>query len=130
MRVLDLVIHGFQPGFGPDRERRTARAAVHRGTTGGACAARRPLRAIGMSKSTTLTTTHSTVLMIVRLPGLPVTRTTLPSLATIVGVCELSIRLPGAIRFGSVPMRAVAVGDAGPPVEVHHLVVEQEAGAA
>ena len=48
--------------------------------------------------------TLSTVLMIVRLPGLPVTRKTLPFFARIVGVCELSMRLPGAIRLGAVPI--------------------------
>ena len=54
----------------------------------------------GMSKSITFTTTHRTVLMIVRPPGLPVTSTGLPSFSTITGVMELSIRLPGAIWFG------------------------------
>ena len=39
-----------------------------------------------------------------RLPGLPVTSKTLPFLVRIVGVWELSMRLPGAIRFGAVPM--------------------------
>ncbi len=52
----------------------------------------------------TPSTTESTVLMIVRPPGEPVTSTTLPSLATIVGVIELSIRLRGSIRFAGVPM--------------------------
>ena len=82
-----------------------------------------------MSKSTTLTTTHSTVLMIVRPPGLPVTSTTLPSLATIVGVCETEHPLARGdqVRLGADARRAV--GHAGPPVEVDHLVVEQEAGA-
>jgi hypothetical protein len=42
--------------------------------------------------------------MIVRLPGLPVISITLPSFATMVGVCEDSIRLPGAIWLGAVPM--------------------------
>ena len=37
-------------------------------------------------------------------PGLPVTSTTRPSLVTMVGVCELSIRLPGSTRFGAVPI--------------------------
>ena len=35
--------------------------------------------------------------------------TTLPSFATIVGVIELSIRLPGAIRLAGVPMSPVAL---------------------
>src|SRR5262249_51801391 len=42
--------------------------------------------------------------MIVRLPGLPVTSTTLPFRATMVGVCDDSMRLPGAIWLGNVPM--------------------------
>ena len=68
--------------------------------------------------------------MIVRPPGLPVTSTARPSRATTVGDCELSIRLPGAITLGGVPIAAVPVGDAGMPVEVAHLVVEQKAGPA
>ena len=47
--------------------------------------------------------------MIVRLPGLPVTRNGLPSFNTMVGVCELNMRLPGATRFGSVPIRPLVV---------------------
>ena len=49
--------------------------------------------------------------------------------STIVGVCELSIRLPGAIRLAGVPIRPRGVGPAGDQVEVAHLVVEQEARA-
>ena len=66
-----------------------------------------------MSKSITLTTMFSTVLIIVRLPGLPVTSMTLPLRAMIVGVCELSMRLPGAIKLASVPiapLRSVTPG--------------------
>ncbi len=63
-----------------------------------------------MSKSITFSTTAKTVLMIVRLPGLPVTSTTLPSFATMVGVCELSMRLPGAIGVGLGADVAAAVG--------------------
>ena len=40
---------------------------------------------------------HSTVLGMAWLPGLPVTSTTRPFLATMVGVMELMGRLPGAI---------------------------------
>ena len=58
--------------------------------------------------SKTLSTTQSTVFGMVRPPGEPVTSRTLPSLSTIVGVCELSIRLPAAIRFGAVPIRPEA----------------------
>ena len=42
--------------------------------------------------------------MIVRPPGLPVTRSNFPSLVTIVGVILDAIRLPGAARLGSVPI--------------------------
>ena len=45
--------------------------------------------------------------MIVRPPGEPVSSTTFPFFSTIVGVIELSIRLPGSIRFGGVPMPPV-----------------------
>ena len=41
---------------------------------------------------------------ILRQPGEPVTRTRAPSRATIVGVIELSMRLPGATTLGGVPM--------------------------
>jgi hypothetical protein len=51
----------------------------------------------------TASTTPKTVLMIVRPPGDPVISTTLPPFDTIVGVIELSIRLPGSIRFAGVP---------------------------
>ena len=57
-----------------------------------------------------LSTTQSVVLGIVRPPGEPVTIWTWPSLSTSVGVCELSIRLCGAIRLAGVPIRpAVSV---------------------
>ena len=42
--------------------------------------------------------------MIVRPPGEPVISTTLPPFDTIVGVIELSIRLPGSIRLAAVPI--------------------------
>ncbi len=42
---------------------------------------------------------------IVRPPGEPVTTRTLPSLRTSVGDIEESIRFPGAITFGGVPIR-------------------------
>ena len=71
----------------------------------------------------------STVLMIVRPPGEPVTSTSLPSFVTIVGVIELSMRLPGSIRFAGVPMSPSAFVSPGLLVEVAHLVVEQEARA-
>jgi len=45
------------------------------------------------------------VLMIVRPPGLPVIRNGFLSLRTIIGDMELSIRLPGWIKLGFVPMR-------------------------
>ena len=61
-------------------------------------------RAHVMPNSVTSSTTLKTVLMIVRPPGEPVMSTTLPSSTTIVGVIELSMRLPGAIRFGGVPI--------------------------
>ena len=48
---------------------------------------------------------------------------------TIVGVIELSMRLPGAIRFGGVPMSPVEIRLARLLVEVAHLVVEQDARA-
>ena len=57
-----------------------------------------------MPKSMKCTSVHSTVLMIVRPPGLPVTSTRRPSRMTNVGVCALSMRLPGAMRLGAVPM--------------------------
>ena len=57
-----------------------------------------------MSNSSTFSTICSDVLMMVRLPGLPVISTTLPLRVTIVGVWELSMRLPGAIWFASVPI--------------------------
>ena len=46
-----------------------------------------------------LTIVCSTVLMIMPLPGLPVTSQLRPSLTTIVGAIELSMRLPGAIAL-------------------------------
>ena len=52
----------------------------------------------------------STVLMIVRPPGLPVTMNSLPSFARIVGVMLDSIRLPGRARFGIGADEPVGVG--------------------
>jgi len=49
----------------------------------------------------------------VRPPGEPVTSTSRPSRATIVGVIELSIRLSGAIRLAGVPMSPVSVVEPG-----------------
>ena len=57
----------------------------------------------------TLRIVNSTVLMIVRPPGLPVAMTRRPSRATIVGVMLESIRLPGSVRFGPVPISPVSV---------------------
>ena len=54
----------------------------------------------------------------------------MPFFVTIVGVIELSMRFPGSIRLGGVPMSPCDVGLARLPVEVSHLVVEDEAGAA
>ena len=51
----------------------------------------------------------STVLMIVRPPGEPRTRTGLPAFATMVGDMLESIRFPGATRFGFVPMSPFSV---------------------
>jgi len=51
----------------------------------------------------------STVLMIVRPPGLPVTMNSCPSFARIVGVMLDSIRLPGSARFGFVPISPSAL---------------------
>ena len=58
----------------------------------------------GLSNSSTFRVTQKTVLMMVRPPGLPVMRTGRPLLTTMVGVMELSIRLPGAIWLGGVPV--------------------------
>jgi len=63
----------------------------------------------GISNSITFSVTHSTVLMMVRPPGLPVTSTGLPPFSTSVGVIELNMRLPGATRFGGVPISPVRV---------------------
>ena len=82
-----------------------------------------------MSNSSTLRTTCSEVLMMVRLPGLPVISTTLPSWATMVGVCGAEHAFAGSDLVGGRADVAVARRHAGEPVEVHHLVVEQEAGA-
>ncbi len=60
-----------------------------------------------MPHAVTFRTTFATVLMIVRPPGDPVSSSTLPSFTTIVGVMELSIRLPGAITLAGVPMSPV-----------------------
>ncbi len=67
--------------------------------------------------------------MIVRPPGLPTTATSFPSFAMIVGVMLESMRLPGCARFGVGADQPRGVGEPGLPVEVAHLVVEQEAGA-
>ncbi len=48
-----------------------------------------------------------TVLMIVLPPGDPVTSTVFPFRTTIAGLIEESIRLPGRIRFGAVPMSPI-----------------------
>ncbi len=79
-----------------------------------------------MPKSITFTTMFRTVLMMVRLPGLPVISSTLPPRATMVGVCERQHSLAGrdGVRIGA--DGAAARGFAGIPVEVDHLVVEQE----
>ena len=82
-----------------------------------------------MPKSMTLRIVISTVLMIVRPPGEPVTMNSLPSLATIVGDMLDSIRLPGRARLGSVPMRPCLVGQPRAGIEVAHLVVQQEPAA-
>ena len=83
-----------------------------------------------MPHAVTFSTTLSTVLMIVRPPGDPVTQHDLAVLrATIAGVIELSMRLPGAMRFAGVPMSPVRFGRARLLVEVAHLVVEQDARA-
>ena len=58
-----------------------------------------------MPKSTTLRIVSSTVLMMVLPPGLPVTMKSRPSFARMVGVMLESMRLPGAARFGSVPIK-------------------------
>ena len=77
-------------------------------------------------KSRPPNTISITVLMIVRPPGEPVTMNSLPFFVTIVGVIELSIRLPGAMTFAGVPMSPVDVRFARLLVEVAHLVVEDE----
>ncbi len=55
--------------------------------------------------------------MIVRPPGLPVTMNSWPSLVTIVGVMLDNIRLPGAARLGSVPMRPRSSVNPGPALK-------------
>ena len=55
-------------------------------------------------KSRTFNSTHNIVLGIVRPPGEPVTGSRRPSRDTIVGDCELSMRLPGAIVLAGVPI--------------------------
>ena len=101
---------------------------TRRGTIGDAGAAHRPPPGCVMSKSTTLMTTCSDVLMIVRLPGLPVTSTTLPSLRHDGRRLRTEHPLAGGdlVRLGA--DGAVARRHAGQPVEIDHLVVEQEAG--
>ena len=66
-----------------------------------------------MPKSTASTIVSSTVLMMVRPPGLPVTMNSLPSFARIVGVMLESIRLPGSARFGLVPIEPRSVVSSG-----------------
>ena len=83
-----------------------------------------------MPKSIALSTISITVLMIVRPPGDPVTMNSVPFFVTIVGLIELSIRLPGAMRLAGVPMSPRRVRFARLLVEVAHLVVENEPGAA
>jgi hypothetical protein len=58
-----------------------------------------------------------TVLMIVREPGVPVTMTSFPSFATTVGDMLDSIRLPGAARFGSVPIKPSVFVRPGPALK-------------
>ena len=70
-----------------------------------------------MPKSITLTRACSTVLMMVRPPGLPMTMNSLPSLATMVGVMLESIRLPGAARLGSVPISPSLSSGPGPALK-------------
>ena len=70
-----------------------------------------------MPKSTTLTIVSSTVLMMVRPPGLPVTMNSRPSLASIAGVMLDNIRLPGCARFGFVPISPSAVVSSGPALK-------------
>ena len=43
-------------------------------------------------------------------PGVPTTMESLPSFSTIVGVMELSMRLPGAMLFASVPTKPNMLG--------------------
>ena len=70
-----------------------------------------------MPKSMTLRIVISTVLMIVRPPGVPVTMNSLPSLATIVGDMLDSMRLPGRARFGSVPISPCSLVSPGPALK-------------
>ena len=55
--------------------------------------------------------------MIVRPPSAPVTISSAPFRATIVGVMLDSMRFPGAARFGSVPMSPVASVSPGPALK-------------
>ena len=82
-----------------------------------------------MPKSSTLTITSSTVLMMVGPPGDPSASTGLPSFSTMVGVMEESGVLPRRDGVGLALNQAVHVGLAGLGREIVHLVVEQEAEA-
>ena len=70
-----------------------------------------------MPWSTTLRMVCSTVLMMVRPPGLPVTSTRRPSRVTMVGDMLDSMRLPGPARLGSVPMSPKSVVMPGPALK-------------
>ena len=60
-----------------------------------------------------LTMVCSTVVIIRLPPGLPVASHGLPSANTMVGVIELSGRLPGSMAFASPPSRPNALGTPG-----------------
>jgi hypothetical protein len=70
-----------------------------------------------MPWSITLMMVCSTVLMIVRPPGLPVTINSVPSRVTMVGVMLEIMRLPGAARLGSVPTSPDSVVSPGPALK-------------
>ncbi len=63
-----------------------------------------------MPWSMTFINTCSTVVMMVLPPGDPVTNTGSPSRRTIVGVIELSMRLPGAMALASSPSSPKELG--------------------
>src|SRR3954470_14970057 len=67
--------------------------------------------------------------MIVRPPGDPVINTTLPFFETIAGVIELSMRLPGSIRFAGVPIVPSSVVTPGFLLKSPISLVQQEPGA-